>query len=81
MGQSANELIGGRVDEYIAKQLKVVGGGSPTARAVRDVVAKCKTEDFYPGKPRENPGGRKGVYTEHQESEAARVGMALKERV
>ena len=80
LGQSANELIGGRVDEYIAKQLKVVGGGSPTARAVRDVVAKCKTEDFYPGKPRENPGGRKRVYTEHQESEAARVGMALKER-
>ena len=51
-----------------------------TARAVRDVVAKCKTEDFYPGKPREKPGGKKRVYTEHQISEAARVSMALRKR-
>lgn len=80
MGQSASELIGGRVDEYIAKRLKLVGGGNPTPRAVRDVVAKCRTGDFYPGKPQENPGGRKRIYTEHQMSEAARVGMALKKR-
>ena len=29
-GQSASELIGDRVDEYIAKQLTLVGGGRPS---------------------------------------------------
>ena len=46
-GQSASELIGDRVDEYIAKQLTLVGGGRPSARAVRDLVSKNKTGDFY----------------------------------
>ena len=79
-GQSASELIGDRVDEYIAKQLTLVGGGRPSARAVRDLVSKNKTGDFYPGKPPENLGGRKRVYSEHQISEAARVSMELKKR-
>ena len=55
LGQAANELIGERVDDYIAKKLKLVGGGSPTARAVRHVVARNRNGDFYPGKPCENP--------------------------
>ena len=80
LGQAANELIGERVDDYIAKKLKLVGGGSPTARAVRHVVARNRNGDFYPGKPCENPRGRKRLYTEHQISEAARVGMELKKR-
>ena len=75
LGQAANELIGERVDDYIAKKLKLVGGGSPTARAVRHVVARNRDGDFYPGKPCENPRGRKRLYTEHQISDAARVGM------
>ena len=66
LGQAANELIGERVDDYIAKKLKLVGGGSPTARAVRHVVARNRNGDFYPGKPCENPRGRKRLYTEHQ---------------
>ena len=43
LGQAANELIGERVDDYIAKKLKLVCGGRPTARAVRHVVARPPT--------------------------------------
>ena len=32
LGQAANELIGEHVRDYMAKKLKLVGGGSPTAR-------------------------------------------------
>ena len=62
LGQAANELIGERVDDYIAKKLKLVGGGSPTARAVRHVVARNRNGDSYTGKPCENPRGRKGEW-------------------
>ena len=78
--QSPFELLGKRVDEFIAEHLTLVGGGQPTPRAVRQTVARCKTADFYPGKPPANKGGRNPTYTEHQVAEAARVGMELKKR-
>ena len=41
---------------------------------------KHKDGQYYPGKPRENPGGRPSEITEHQEQEVARVAMDLKKR-
>ena len=76
--QTPFEMLGERVDDFISKQLTLEGGGNPTARAVRDVLAKCKSRAYHPGKLPENRGGRKRTYTEHQEEEAARVAMTLK---
>jgi hypothetical protein len=76
--QTPSEMLGERVDDFIAKQLTLVGGGSPKASAVRKLLAKCKSTTYHPGKFPENRGGRKRTYTEHQEKEAARVAMTLK---
>ena len=38
LGCPAHELIGQRVDEYIAQRISLKGGGHPTARAVRALV-------------------------------------------
>ena len=78
LGQTPFEMLGERVDDFISKQLTLVGGGSPTSCSVRKLLAKCKSTAFHPGKLRENQGGRKRTYTEHQEKEAARVAMTLK---
>ena len=37
---AAIELLGMRVDEYIAAQLTLKGGGHPSARAIRAVLQK-----------------------------------------
>ena len=58
----------------------MAGGGSPSERAVRALVARCQGTDFYPGRPRENAGGRPPSATEHQRAEVARVAMDLKRR-
>ena len=44
------------------------------------LVAKHNGGDYYPGKPRVNPGGRSQVITEHQKQEIARAAMDLKKR-
>ena len=62
--QTPFEMLGERVDDFISKQLTLEGGGNPTARAVRDVLAKCKSRAYHPGKLPENRGGRKRTYTE-----------------
>ena len=80
LGQTASELLGQRADDVIAEQLTLVGGGHPTGRAVRELVKRHKGASYYPGKPRENPGGRPSEITRHQEEEMARVAMDLKKR-
>ena len=77
LDQPPNELLGKRVDEFIAEQLHLVGGGNPSARAVRNAVANCKDGEYYPGRPRDNPGGRPAEISEHQELEIARAAMEL----
>ena len=47
---------------------------------MRTLVSKHSGGDYYPGKPRANPGGRLHVITEHQEQEIARAAMDLKKR-
>jgi hypothetical protein len=76
-----HELIGQRVDEYIAERLDLKGGGHPTSRAVRKLVRKCADSSWYPGKEPENTGGRPPVYSDHQKAEVARVAMDLKRKL
>ena len=82
LGVPAHELVGQPVAEYIAKQVYVKGGGHPTPRTVQAVVARCKSPEWYPGKPpsMKDKSGRPPVYTEHQKEEVARVGMSLKRK-
>jgi hypothetical protein len=47
---------------------------------VRNAVANCKGGGYYPGWPRDNPGGRPAEISEHQEFEIARAAMELKNR-
>ena len=49
----AAELLGERVDEFISSQITIKGGGHPTARTVRKVIARCQDPAWYPGKPSE----------------------------
>ena len=76
-----HELIGQRVDEYIAERLDLKGGGHPTSRAVRKLVRKCADSSWYPSKEPENTGGRPPVYSDHQKAEVARVAMDLKRKL
>ena len=41
MGKTPFELVGKRVDDFIAQRLTLKGGGSPTARAVRAALKRC----------------------------------------
>ena len=71
------------MDEYIAKQVTVKGGGHPLARQIRRVVARCQDPEWYPGKRTE---ARKGAgapcsYTAKQKEEVARVAMDLKRQL
>lgn len=80
LGTPASELVGSRVDEYIAKQITVKGGGHPQVRQVRRVIVRCHDPMWYPGKRTEarTGAGRPDQYTHHQKQEVARVAMDLK---
>ena len=80
LGEPAHQLLGKNVAEFIAEQLTLVGGGTPSKRAVLHALAACKDGEYYPGKPRTNPGGRPREVTDHQEREIARAAMELKKR-
>ena len=80
LGVPCYEMLGQRVDEYIAQHLVLKGGGNPTPRAVRKVVQRCSDPTWFPGKPSEQrlKAGRKEVFSAHQKNEVARVAMDLK---
>ena len=80
LGCPAHELIGQRVDEYIAQRISLKGGGHPTARAVRALVRRCSDPGWFPGKAPKYGGGRPAVYSQHQKQEVARVAMELKRK-
>ena len=82
--QTPSDLVGGgRVDTYIAKKLQLKGGGQPEPRTVRRWIEKCSAPGWYPGcgAGRGAGGGRPTVYSDHQKSEVARVGMELKRKL
>jgi hypothetical protein len=78
----ASELVCQRVDEYIAGQLSLQGGGRPQPRCVRKVIARCQDPAWYPGQRTEarKGAGRPPVYSEHVKHEVARVAMELKRK-
>ena len=80
MESPASKLLGEHVDEFIAAQVTLKGGGHPTARAVRKVISKCHDSDWYPGKVQGHSTGRPPVYSHHVKSEVARVAMDLKRK-
>ena len=78
LGEEPAELLGERVDAWIAKQLTLKGGGCPSDRAVRDLLKRCQDPKWYPGKLSSFSTGRPPVVTAHQKQEIARVAMDLK---
>ena len=81
----AADLVGMRVDDYIAGKVFVKGGGHPCRTAVKKIIAKAKDPAWYPGKPARSSDGDKGgrppVYSAHQKAEVARVAMELKRKL
>ena len=75
-----SEVVGGRLDAWIASRVVLKGGGHPSERALRAALSKCSDEAWYPGKPMQTTAGRKRVYREHVVNETARVSMDLKEQ-
>ena len=76
----ASKLLGQPVEEYIAMQVTLVGGGHPQPRAIHKVVAKCQDPAWYPGKRVGKSTGRPPVYSEHVKGQVARVAMNLKRK-
>lgn len=81
IGESPSELLGQRVDKFIASQLQLKGGGNPTERAVRETLKKCANTYWYPGKVVQYSGGRPPIFTEFQKQEVARVAMDMKRKL
>ena len=83
LGTKASDLIGGRVDEYIAERVTLKGGGHPSGRCVRQVIARCQEASWYPGcgSSARAGAGRPPVYSNHQKAEVARVAMDLKRKL
>ena len=79
--KSCYVLLGQGKVPYIASKLTKVGGGNPSDRAVRSVLALGKTKGWYPGKPPDNVGGRPAVYSDHVKQEVARVAMQEKKNL
>ena len=65
MSMDPCEVVGERLDDFIAERSTLKGGGSPTPRAVRAVLQKCADKEWHPGKPPTNKGGRPAVFTRH----------------
>ena len=82
LGVPAHQMLGKPVAVFIAENVVIKGGGHPTDRTIRQVIARCREPSWYPGKPTgaRHGAGRKPVYTEHQRNEVARVAMDLKRK-
>ena len=79
-GMSAHDLLGVRVDDFIAKRITLKGGGHPSPRAIRALLSKCSDPSWYPGKARDNVGGRPATISNFQRREVARAAMGLKRK-
>ena len=76
----ASDLLGERVDHFIARNVVLKGGGNPTERAVRQLIHKARTEDWYPGKLPANKGGKPVQIKPFVKDEVARVAMDVKKK-
>ena len=81
MKQSCFSLMGESRAAIAARQVKFVGGGHPTERAIKKHWAKAtKDKSWYPGKPPANPGGRPPQISEAQKKAIAQTAMQLKKQ-
>ena len=78
MGKSVWELIGEDKGELIAKHLKVKGGGHPSRNAVCQTIARCRSNDWCPGKPGGERTGRKPTVSQAHHLELKQVCLSLK---
>ena len=83
MKKCCYSLLGESRAEFTAKHLKLVGGKSPSSRAVKLQWAKAKTATkkdptWYPGKAPQNQGGRPPQITDAQKQAIAETAMQLK---
>ena len=81
MGKSCKSLLGEEKGSFIARHLRLKGGGHPGRAAVFKAIARCKAPTWYPGKVLGERTGRKPVFTEHQKAEMARVAMETKRKL
>ena len=73
-------LVGLNMNDFIASQVTNAQGEHPSERAIRGAVARCKEPGWYPGKPRDNKGGRQPAFSDFQKRRAAEVAMDLKRK-
>ena len=81
MGKSACVLLGGDKGEFIASQLRLQGGGRPSAQCVFQNIAKCKMSDWYPGKVHGQRTGRTPDISDRSKESIARVLMETKRKL
>ena len=75
------DLLGCRVDDFIASQVYLASGEHPSSRAVRSAIKRCKDSSWYPGKAVTRSSGRPPVYSDFVKNEIARVGMEIKRKL
>jgi len=80
-GMKASELLGCRVDKFVAEQVYLANGKHPEERAVRKAIQRCTDPAWYPGKQAGARSGRPPVYSDHIKNEVARVGMDIKRKL
>ena len=83
LGTPAHELVGQAVNDYIAANVFLKGGGHPSRVAIAVAIKRCQDPEWYPGKvsAQREKAGRKPVYSEHRKNEVARVAMELKRQL
>ena len=77
----AYDLLGKRSHVWIADQLTLKGGGSPSERAVQAAVAKCKEGSWRPGQGESKAGGRPPIFSAKQKKAMAAAAMRLKRKI
>lgn len=77
---SCTELLGEKMNDFIAGQVTNANGEHPTERSIRLAVARCKDPSWYPGKSAAPRTGRKPVYSKFQVEKVAEVAMDLKRK-
>ena len=79
MGKTCWELLGQSKAQFTAEQLTVVGGGSPSDRAVKKHWAKTKNDPkWFPGRKVKSQAGRPCQITDGQKKAIADKAMELK---
>ena len=80
--KSCWELMGMGKKKFVATQLKVVGGGHPTTRAVSKQWTEAKQDGkWFPGKKPSNQGGRPPQIPQAQKQAIADKAMELKRQM